>query len=108
MNTGIYALVNKANGKMYIGQRRNLEKRKITHLWMLREDRHFNIHLQRAWNKGDRFEFKILELCKASELNLKEKLWYDIVRLRRWKHLPNTIKELEEMRWKQETLAQGR
>lgn len=77
MNIGIYALVNKTNGKMYIGQSRNLEKRKITHLWMLREDRHFNIHLQRAWNKGDEFEFKILELCKASELNLKEKLWIE-------------------------------
>lgn len=75
MNIGIYALVNQTDGRMYIGQSRNLEKRKTTHFWMLRENRHFNVHLQRAWNRGDRFDFKVLETCKTSDLNQKEKMW---------------------------------
>lgn len=72
---GIYALRNINNGKMYIGQSRHLEKRKKMHFWMLKNNRHFNVHLQRAWNLGDRFDFIVLEKCKSDECNEKEIYW---------------------------------
>lgn len=75
MNIGIYSLTNRNNGKRYIGQSRNLQKRKTTHEWLLRNHRHFNIHLQRAWDSGDRFDFEILEECTKEELNEKEIEW---------------------------------
>lgn len=75
MNSGIYALVNKRNGKKYIGRSVNLHKRKTTHLWLLENNKHFNIHLQRAWNKGDRFDFKIIEECPVDQLNQREIYW---------------------------------
>lgn len=75
MNIGIYSLTNRKNGKRYIGQSRNLQKRKTTHEWLLRNHRHFNIHLQRAWDSGDRFDFEILEECTKEELNEKEIEW---------------------------------
>lgn len=77
MNSGIYALENQSDGKVYIGQSKNLEKRKCTHFWLLKSNRHFNIHLQRAWNRGDGFVFKILELCEPEELNEKEIAWIE-------------------------------
>lgn len=75
MSIGIYALINQTNGKRYIGQSRDLNKRKITHLWLLNSNRHFNIHLQRAWNLGDRFDFEIIEECSKDELNDRERYW---------------------------------
>lgn len=72
---GIYALVNKENGKRYVGRSVDLEKRKNTHLWMLKNGRHPNCHLQRAWDNGQRFEFVILEECEACKCNEREIYW---------------------------------
>lgn len=77
MNSGIYALVNKRNGKKYIGRSVNLHKREMTHLWLLKNNRHFNVHLQRAWNNGDRFDFVILEECTEDKCNDREIYWID-------------------------------
>lgn len=75
MNSGIYALVNKSNGKRYIGRTVNFHKRKITHYWLLEKHRHFNIHLQRAWDMGDRFDFVIIEECAPELCNEREVYW---------------------------------
>lgn len=72
MNSGIYSITNKNNGKRYIGQSVDLHKRKVTHLWLLKNNRHFNTHLQRAWNNGEEFEFEILEECEPSSCNERE------------------------------------
>lgn len=40
--------------------------------------------------------------------NVTSQTIYDIVRGRRWKSIPNTIKELEEAKWKQQASAQGK
>lgn len=75
MNSGIYALVNRRNEKMYIGRSIDLHKRKTTHLWNLKNNRHPNIHLQRAWNNGDRFDFIVIEECPEEKCNEREIYW---------------------------------
>jgi group I intron endonuclease len=59
----IYRILNLVDGKVYIGQAVNFEKRKSRHLWELRVNRHKNEHLQRAWlTHGEQnFVFEILE-----------------------------------------------
>lgn len=66
---------NRNNGKVYIGQSRDLRKRLYTHKWLLDNNRHFNKHLQRAWNKGDLFDFKVIETCDREECNEREIFW---------------------------------
>lgn len=53
---------NKVNGKKYIGQSVDIEKRFYEHKRTLRKNKHNNEHLQRAWNKygESKFEFKII------------------------------------------------
>jgi group I intron endonuclease len=59
----IYRIRNLVDGKAYIGQAVNFEKRKSRHLWELRSNRHKNEHLQRAWlaHGEQNFVFEILE-----------------------------------------------
>lgn len=66
--SGIYAIVNKVNGKMYIGSTRSTQgfsKRWASHKYKLNNNRQFNDYLQKSWNKygADNFEFIILEEC---------------------------------------------
>lgn len=75
MSSGIYALVNKETGMRYIGQSVDLDKRKTTHFWELKNGRHKNSHLQRAWNKGERFEFLVIEKCAPEKCNEREVYW---------------------------------
>ncbi len=71
---GVYAIKNRTNNKMYIGQSVNVRKRKSYHLWLLRTNNHFNPKLQSAFNKygEENFEFVILEKCNKDELDDKE------------------------------------
>jgi group I intron endonuclease len=68
--SGIYAIVNEANSKFYIGSAVDLGKRWSCHLWRLRQGNHFNLHLQNAWNfYGEEFfEFVILVECPVEKL----------------------------------------
>lgn len=70
-NGGIYKIINKINGHYYVGRSQNLIKRFNRHRVMLRNKKHDNIHLQRAWDKyGElNFEFKIVEHIVA-DVNL--------------------------------------
>lgn len=73
MDSGIYQIVNTADGKRYIGRSNHLEKRWKTHEWLLKTNRHFNIHLQRAYNLNpSAFKFEVLEYCESEDLNEKE------------------------------------
>lgn len=83
-NCGIYAIKNKANEKLYIGQSHNIKYRWQMHKAALRNDRAANTHLQNAWNKygEDNFEFFIIELCDKKLLDEREVFWighYDSV-----------------------------
>ena len=70
---GIYMIRNKINGKVYIGQSRNIGHRWRCHKYDLRHNRHGNSHLQHSYNlHPDAFEYKVILECKPEELNAEE------------------------------------
>lgn len=77
---GIYKIINKVNGKFYIGSTNNLVKRWIQHKSKLNVRKHINPHLQSSWNKygKDSFYFEIIEKVE-NEKNLlsKEQFYLD-------------------------------
>jgi predicted GIY-YIG superfamily endonuclease len=77
MSIGIYKIQNLLNGKIYIGQSVDIEKRWSTHKAELKNNYHHNIHLQSAWNKygENNFEFSIVEECIIDQLNQREIYW---------------------------------
>ena len=79
MESGIYALYNIASGKAYIGQTRNLERRKQDHFRNLRKGKHYNKYLQRAFNQDgeQNFKFVIIEKCPIEELDKKERYYIE-------------------------------
>jgi len=74
MSCGIYMIKNIANNKKYIGSTINFKKRFIGHKWALKNNKHFNKHLQRSYNKygANNFEFSILEICNKDMLEIRE------------------------------------
>lgn len=76
---GIYKIQNLQNGKVYIGKSLYIERRIRHHKRALRANDHCNQHLQHAWNKygEDAFEFAIVELCQADDLNDREIFWIE-------------------------------
>ncbi len=76
MKSGIYCIRNTVDGKRYIGRTVDFTKRKRMHFWMLENNRHFNIHMQRAYALNpSAFKFEILEECEKSQLNDREVYW---------------------------------
>lgn len=63
MTSGIYMIENQVNGKIYIGQTSDLERRKKEHLSKLKNKTHYNLHLQSSFNKygEDNFVFKVIK-----------------------------------------------
>ena len=77
LNPGIYAIVNIINNKKYIGSATRLKERFRNHKTLLKRNKHFNSHLQNAWNKygEDNFKFEILEIISNTEMqNITELL----------------------------------
>ena len=70
---GIYGIKNKINDNIYIGKTEmNFGDRRDSHYSLLNNNKHKNLHLQRAWNKygKDNFEFVIIhELCDGEDIN---------------------------------------
>lgn len=89
-SSGIYMITNKVNNKIYIGStRQTFNSRWSNHLYNLRNKRHGNTHLQRAFNKHgeNAFEFSVLEeidqklLIENKDLQFeKEQIWLDILK----------------------------
>lgn len=65
---GIYKIVNKLNGKYYVGRTKNFKKRWYDHRKRLRNNYHINNHLQCAWNKygESNFDFVIVEILDTN------------------------------------------
>lgn len=78
-SAGIYAVRNKVNNKMYIGQSGDLHWRKIHHKSDLKHNRCINRNLQEEYNKmgHECFEFIVLEYCPRSDLDEKEAYYVD-------------------------------
>ena len=51
MISGIYVIRNLKNDKVYVGSAKNFNKRKHTHFLLLNKNQHWNVKLQRAYNK---------------------------------------------------------
>jgi hypothetical protein len=76
--SAIYKIVNKINGKIYVGSCVFHYTRKAQHWYRLRRDSHANTHLQSAWNKygEENFIFEIIEYVYDKYMLLKrEDYW---------------------------------
>lgn len=84
--SGIYKIINKVNGKYYVGSSENIfgsDGRFYFHKWGLRNNKHYNEHLQRAYNKyGDNnFEFILIEQnIPKNHLLITEQKYLDIAK----------------------------
>lgn len=78
--SGIYCIENLINHKKYIGQSKNIKRRLSDHLSELRNNKHFNDHLQRSWNTyGQKnFNISILCYCPENELDKRETYYIDL------------------------------
>ena len=76
---GIYKFTNKINGKSYIGQSRNIDYRKKSHLanYNNPNSTDYNGLFHRAIRKygKNNFVFEILEECDCNDLNEREKFY---------------------------------
>jgi group I intron endonuclease len=74
--TGVYKISCLTTGKFYIGSAHSLVKRKRTHLSCLRNKKHRNSKLQRAWEKygEENFIFETLLICSKDDVLFYEQL----------------------------------
>lgn len=79
MNSGIYKITNKVNGKFYIGSSNNIKRRWMHHKSNLRNGTHTNFHLQNSYDKHgeDQFEFVLIEEVRRANLLAKEQEYLD-------------------------------
>lgn len=68
MTSGIYKITNKQNGKVYIGQSENCERRLSEH----QQERFVPIDMWINMLGKENFTYEILEYCASSELDAKE------------------------------------
>lgn len=63
--SGVYSITNILNNHRYIGSSNNIKTRLYIHFNKLKYNKHYNNHLQSAYNKYgyNNFVFQILELC---------------------------------------------
>lgn len=80
MKSGIYCIINRINGKCYIGSAVNISKRLINHRYNLNKNVHDNVYLQSSWNKHgkENFEFNVLEYVEKEKLIEREQYYLDL------------------------------
>lgn len=73
VRSGIYRILNRVNGKSYIGSAKNISIRFAQHSVGLRKNKHFNVYLQNSFNKyGYVFDFSCIEECEEYILEERE------------------------------------
>ena len=77
--SGIYFIENIINGKKYIGSSNDLVYRNNKHFSELKCNHHRNKHLQSAYNKYGKanFKFIIVENCPINKLIIREQYYLD-------------------------------
>ena len=83
---GIYKIVNRINGKYYVGSSRLLIFRMYDHKTQLNNNIHSNSHLQAAWNKygENAFTFNIIKIINTDDcikILDEEQIYLDIAKL---------------------------
>ena len=75
--SGIYKCTCLANELEYIGQSNDLLRRKGQHESMLKNNRHYNKHLQHAYNEygAENFVWSVIEYCPERELDEAEQYY---------------------------------
>lgn len=78
--SGVYEILNTANGKRYIGSSKGIDFRWCIHHTELRRNKHHSRHLQAAWNKyGETtFQFNVLLLSSPANNTLYEQLAFAV------------------------------
>lgn len=76
---GIYCVLNKINGKIYIGSSSDIRRRHNVHKTKLNCNVHCNKHLQNSVNKYgiNNFKFLVIESCEKDDLIKREQYWLD-------------------------------
>ena len=76
---GIYRIVNKSNGKFYVGSSVDVMKRWREHRRLLNNNKHHSALLQHSWNKygENNFEFILVEKCSRTILISLEQTYLD-------------------------------
>lgn len=79
---GIYALLNKTTGRVYVGQTNDIKVRCTTHFYRLRRGIHKNKYLQNSYRKHGRDAFTSLALkeCFVEDLTGWEQYFIDYYR----------------------------
>jgi group I intron endonuclease len=65
LNTGVYSITNKINGKRYIGSAVNIASRWVIHRRALRKGDHHSKHLQKSWDKYGAGVFVFGVVCEV-------------------------------------------
>ena len=78
--SGVYAIRNLLNGKVYVGSAVNIRLRWAVHQANLRAGKHHSRYLQNAWNKygGNAFGFYVVELVAPKGLLSAEQRWLSV------------------------------
>ena len=75
---GVYQIRNLINNKVYVGSSKDLLRRYWKHKKALKTNKHFNHHLQRAYNKvNGSFIFEVIEFCPEEDQYSLEQYWID-------------------------------
>lgn len=80
--SGIYKIINKNNGKYYVGSAHSFQRRWEKHRRTLRNGCHANDYLQNSWNKyGEKsFGFFVVEVTELKSLLIREQHYLDIAK----------------------------
>lgn len=108
---GIYKITNKLNNKCYIGSSKTLKKRlKYEHKAVLNKNKHWNEHLQLAWNKygQDSFIFEIIENVSNEDLLIeREQYWMDYYKSYDRKYGYNISPKADRSKQSKESILKG-
>jgi group I intron endonuclease len=79
MKSGIYKIINKIDGKYYVGRSVNMDGRIKLHFKLLSRGTHFNYKLQNAYTQfgQDNFRWEIVEQCSSERLCESEQRYLD-------------------------------
>lgn len=77
VNSSIYGIFCKQNGRVYIGSSVNIKNRFITHKSLLKSEKHHCQPLQDDWNQygEEGFTFQIIEQVPSEQSQEAEKQW---------------------------------